>query len=309
MKKLLATLWCLMIPVTALCAADDGKGRIDWNGGFVVATGYGTADPRINKAKARNMALRAAEVSAQRALLETIKGVRISSQTTVENSMLTEDVIKSRVDGIVKGAIVTKRDVETVDGAPLATVEMKVCMSGGPAECASKPTLVHALSLENRPVPAFVPAKTLVECTLPDAAKTSPPSAGNPQVSSEHRPPQYDNTKPVTGIVFHLDGRYFERELLPVVITTAAGESVTVYSVKMVKPSIVRTYGAVRYADTLDLARQNQSAGANPMIVMADGVTKENMILIRSDDARVIKETCSHGNNYLGDAKVVISIR
>lgn len=334
-RHIAALLAAALLATATAAVAEDANGSIDWAGGFVLATGHGTADPKINKAKARNMAMRAAEVSAQRALLETIKGVHITSMTTVENSMLTEDVIKSRVDGVVKGAIIVKRDVEEVDGAPLATVIMKICLNGGPAECASKPTLVNVLSLDNRPLPGHVPAKTLAEANIPapDCPTPGTPAADQSQAPpqeaapgaapvpavapasepvaaaapSSYKPPQYDSTKPVTGIVFNLDGRYYERELLPVVITTASGEAVTVYSVKNINPSVVRTYGAVRYAENLDLARQNQTVGANPLVITVDDITRENMIRIKSNDARLLKENCSHGNNLLSEAKVVIS--
>ncbi len=306
MKRIPLIAGALLLAVCSSSPAEEAKGSIDWSGGFILATGQGSANPKANKAKARINALRAAEVSAQRALLETIKGVRISSQTTVENSMLTEDIIKTRVDGIVKGAIKVQEQVEEIEGSLLATVTMKICMSSGPAECASKPSLVNALSLEKLPVPAFVPARTLADAVIPPPDSAAPAAA---QPSGGYRPPQYDPGKPVTGIVFNLDGRYFERELLPVVVTTASGEKVTVYSVKVVNPSVVRTYGAVRYAETIDIARQNQAAGANPMIISVDDITKENMILIRSSDARLLKENCSHGNNLLGDAKVIISAK
>lgn len=80
-------------------------GVIDWTGNVVRARGTGVLDPgNTNKAQARLMAERAAVVVAQRNLLEIIKGVRVDSETKVENFMTRYDVVYTHVDGIIKGA-------------------------------------------------------------------------------------------------------------------------------------------------------------------------------------------------------------
>src|SRR5512143_3389406 len=80
-------------------------GVINWTVGEVYAKGIG-APPAFpgNAAQARAMAERAAYVVALRNLLETVKGVRVDSETLVENFMVKSDVVRTRVDGIVKGA-------------------------------------------------------------------------------------------------------------------------------------------------------------------------------------------------------------
>lgn len=79
------------------------SGEIDWSGNTVRATGTGVMDPNNpNIAQARLMAERAAVVVAQRNLLETVQGVRVDSETRVENFMTDYDVIYTRVEGIVR---------------------------------------------------------------------------------------------------------------------------------------------------------------------------------------------------------------
>lgn len=88
-------------PVTELLPG----GAIDWTAQVVRARGTGVLDPgNPNRAQARLMAERAAVVVAQRNLLEMVKGVRVDSDTKVENFMTKYDVVYSHVDGIVKGA-------------------------------------------------------------------------------------------------------------------------------------------------------------------------------------------------------------
>ena len=80
-------------------------GTVDWGRRLVRARGTGVVDPgNPNSAQARLMAERAAVVVAQRNLLEIVKGVRVDSDTKVENFMTKFDVIYTHVDGIVRGA-------------------------------------------------------------------------------------------------------------------------------------------------------------------------------------------------------------
>ena len=120
----------------------------------------------------------------------------------------------------------------------------------------------------------------------------------------------YDSSRPVTGIIFNLQGISFERVILPVIITIGDEETpFTVYSVKSVEPQVIRTYGVIRYADSVDQARQIPYLGNNVIIAPVSGVTKDNMVMIGYHIARIIRETTSHGNDYLRNAKVVITVR
>lgn len=297
----------LLCVVTTSNAQQPVGADINWQNGYIIATGQGTGSRMESKAKARIKATTAAKVAAQRNLLEIIKGVKITSETTVQDAMLTQDVIKTRIEGMLKGAFpVGDPYVEYVDDAPIVTVTMKVCLNDDPKECAKRPTLTSVLDLDQRPTPSFVPTVTLLAPVPPQLAPaepTPPPQTGN------WRAPVYDSSRPVTGLVVSLGGHYFERELLPVVITQGQPDKVTVYSVKVVKPSVVRTYGAVRYIDNMDQLKANQLLGDNPMVVTAEAVTKDNMIMIRSSDARLIRESLVHGNNYLNEAKFMILVR
>ncbi|MDD5286769.1 MAG: hypothetical protein PHD54_13015 [Desulfuromonadaceae bacterium] len=282
----------------------DGKGVVNWTDGFIESVGYGTATPSGQRGKDRINSRRAAEVAAQRALLETIKGVMVDSLTTVENSMLKEDYIRTRVDGIVKGAQIVDEKLTWEDSAPVYMVKMRICLNGGVLECKGN-SLVNVLDLEKRAEPAFVPQKVLIVVSPPQAAVDKAPPVDNPPRSYP-----FDPSKPATGVIFTLDGRYFEKSLLPVVVTYSAQDGpVTVYSAKIVKPSVIRSYGAVRYAETVENAFRIPQIGGNALVVQAVEITKENMIVIKAQDAVKIKETLAHGNNYLSDAKVVITGR
>jgi hypothetical protein len=102
------------------------SGKVDWTTGVITAVGIGAppAQP-ANAAQARAMAERAAQVVAYRNLLEAVKGVRVDSTTTVENFMVTSDVIRTEVSGIVQGAMVMDKKYMS-DGSVEVTVGMKL---------------------------------------------------------------------------------------------------------------------------------------------------------------------------------------
>jgi hypothetical protein len=136
--------------VTDIIEPTGSSGKVDWTTGVITAVGIGAppAEP-ANPAQARAMAERAAQVVAYRNLLEAVKGVRVDSTTTVENFMVTSDVIRTDVSGIIQGATVMDKKYMS-DGSVEVTVGMK---------------LTGAL------------ADALLPKTLPTPAASTPPSA------------------------------------------------------------------------------------------------------------------------------------
>jgi hypothetical protein len=186
---------------------------------------------------------------------------------------------------------------------------MRICLNDGVSGCKGT-SLVNVLELEKKPEQPFVPQKVLIAVPPPQVPEVKPTVYTAPPADISTRTYPFDSSKPATGIIFTLEGRYFEKSLLPVVVTYSAQDGpVTVYSVKVVKPSVIRSYGAVRYAETVEGSCMIPQVGSNPLIVPATEITKENIIVIKAQDAAKIKDTLAHGNNYLEEAKVVISGR
>ncbi len=102
------------------------SGKVDWTTGVLTAVGIGAppAQP-ANAAQARAMAERAAQVVAYRNLLEAVKGVRVDATTTVENFIVTSDVIRTEVSGIIQGATIMDKKYMS-DGSVEVTVGMKL---------------------------------------------------------------------------------------------------------------------------------------------------------------------------------------
>jgi hypothetical protein len=299
---------CLTLSVIVICflgtfsgamdAQEKKPGQINWVEGYISAVGEGTATPSGNKVKDQLRAVRAATILAQRALLETVKELKIDSQTKVQNRMTQEDVIHTRIEGTIQGAEIIKQNIRWEGDTPIAAVELRICLSGV-GGCKSEKSLISALNLDQMSEQTNAPSQRLDDIL-----------AKQETIVQKAQDIIYDSSRPVTGIIFNLQGLFFERVILPVVITIGDGNKpFTVYSVKSVEPQVIRTYGVVRYADSIAQAKQNPHLGDNIMIVPISGVTKENMIVIGFDAARIIRETTSHGNDYLKSAKVTIATK
>lgn len=105
MKRIMHTaqlLGVLALGVMAQIQSIPGKGAIDWGSRTVTAVGIGAPNPAMPEVTARPMAIRAARDVALRNALELIKGVQMTSSTTVENFMVSNDVIRSSVEGYVR---------------------------------------------------------------------------------------------------------------------------------------------------------------------------------------------------------------
>lgn len=82
------------------------NGTINWTGQYIEAIGMSAIDNARFKipAQAQMMAQRGAVVVAQRNLLEIVKGVQVTSKTTVRDFIAESDVITTEISGVVKGA-------------------------------------------------------------------------------------------------------------------------------------------------------------------------------------------------------------
>ncbi len=82
-----------------------GVGITNWGERTISATGIGVvSDNPLNAARERANAMRAAKIVALRDLLEQVKGVQITSTTTIHNFETIDDTIIARVSGVVRGA-------------------------------------------------------------------------------------------------------------------------------------------------------------------------------------------------------------
>ncbi|HSQ42624.1 MAG TPA: hypothetical protein VLM37_10125 [Fibrobacteraceae bacterium] len=101
-RQILTPILLLAGIAMAQIQAIPGKGSVDWGARTVTAVGIGAPNPNMPEVTARPMAIRAARDVALRNALELIKGLQMTSSTTVENFMVANDVIRTQVDGYIR---------------------------------------------------------------------------------------------------------------------------------------------------------------------------------------------------------------
>ncbi|MEA2072527.1 MAG: hypothetical protein U9O86_03000, partial [Campylobacterota bacterium] len=95
-----------------------GSCKINWTQGSITCEGESAEGQSKFAAKI------SAKVIAQRNLLEVVKGVRIDSMVTVKDGMFSSDVIKSRVQGVIKGGQIISNKYDSKDKYSVATIRL-----------------------------------------------------------------------------------------------------------------------------------------------------------------------------------------
>ena len=179
------------------------SGTINWSIGLITATGSGAPPSSVsNPAQARLMAKRAAILDARRNLLETVKGVTVDAQTTVQNFMTTSDIVVTKVSGVVKlSRVINTRYMS--DGAVEVTVEMD--LRGDLLKLMLEETGDQKKAL----TPAVIPRKEVrpaiksPSVEIPQAKHPTPPVSPKPlsevKIQEPPKPPSVETpqTKPV----------------------------------------------------------------------------------------------------------------
>jgi hypothetical protein len=131
MKRLLSVFVLLFLVVASVDAQVfqqiPNAGTVNWQDQLILSTGIGAPNPKLPLAAQRAGALEAAKLVALRNLLQTVKGMSLTSETTVENAMIQSDVIQTRVEGIVRNfRVVNQRYMS--DGS--VEVDVEIPLSG-----------------------------------------------------------------------------------------------------------------------------------------------------------------------------------
>ena len=330
MKKrvLLVSLFLLFVSARILLAqtlnsADamdtTRSGVINWTIGEVYATGIGAPPSHpANMAQARAMAERAAYVVAIRNLLETVKGVRVDSESVVENFMTKSDVIRTKVDGVVKGARVVKTQYLS-DGSVEVLVAMS--MKGAFLNAVVPDTFGRAGGglLPTKPaVPAPAPSKPSTPPLMPD--QKPEPAKPSPQPEKKTEPQRPDSPQPApvtsspstvvfkggvaTGLAIDGTGLGLRPALLPRIIDQQGNE---LYVGQVVTRTNAVEQGVAGYAKDVTAAANNFRVTDNPAVIKGIGATgtARTDIVIGQADAQTLREMGNKGD-FLKYCRVII---
>jgi len=194
---------------------------------------------------------RAAKMDAMRNALEEAQGVYIDSETTVRDSVMASDVIKTRINGMIKGAKVVQR-YKDADGYHVV-IEFPVH---------GAQSLAAAVMPATATTPAPLPAATTFVPEIPAS------------------------TGPYTGLIVDCTGLGLETAMAPGVFTA---DNQLVYGKANFSYDQVVNKGYVGYARSINSGVSR--AGSNPLIVRALSVQGfVNPVVSSTDAARILSE-------------------
>lgn len=259
------------------------KAVINWTSGYIEARGESVYPEGMSRSQARLMARRGAIVDAQRNLLESLAGVQLTAETTMKNSLLVSDVVQTRVEGFVRGAVVV-REQDKGD-----TYEVTLRLPLG--EVAS---LAHEVQREPQ----------RYELQPEEVQQWSPPVMPEERIRVPAEPPrvrpvpnvptQLDSEKAITGVIIDCRG-YGLRSCMSPRIRRPDGSEV--WGTVQVSPEFVNEYGVAAYLSerNLNLLKSpeiSRRIGENPMLLRAIGVAgtgKTDPVLSDADADRLLE--------------------
>jgi hypothetical protein len=350
MEKIGFSFWGVFLVITLLAPPMIGaqevverlpSGVINWTQGVVTAKGSGAPPTGITiPSQARLMAERAAKADGLRNLLESIKGVRVDSETTVESYTTKSDRVMTRVSGIVIGARVLETRYLS-DGAVEVTVAVNLTgellavmlqelppptrpMMPPPAippmvkPTPPPPKPSPAIPQEKKPLPApplpLPPAKETKEPPppLPPAKEIKEPSppAVETKVSKAPEVPAKAEEKldlkklEYTGLIIDARKLGLRPALVPKILNEK-GE--LVYSTRSIEQQDLIRMGLVGYAKDVNAASKNQRVTADPYVVPGLSATgeKKTDVVISDRDAQIILTTAPY-TGYLKNGRVMV---
>lgn len=251
------------------------NGYINWDKGFVEAIGIGAPSSMAKSlAQGRLMARRDAIADAQRNLLESVEGVQVTAEATVKNFQITNDTVKAKVSGMIKGAKIVNEQ-QLADGAYQVTLRISLYGTGGLSKIISS---------------AITPATS-------DPVPLPPPSPA-------YQPgdmPEY------TGLVVDVTGLPISRAISPVIFDETGRP---IYEHANLIPDYVASQGMIDYLCTAEDIRELENgqsrAGAAPITVKAIGLRNHNIniIISQADADRMLAANAQ--SNFLPKAMVCV---
>ncbi len=302
------------------------NGTINWSKGIITATGSSAAPPSLkNPAQARLMAKRAAIVDARRNLLETVKGVRVDAQTTVQSHMTVSDVVVSKVNGMVKLSVVVSTRymnngaVEVTVAMPLTGDLLKLMLeqlgklAGSYTPSPLSREIPQRKPLTRPPPPRPSPSPPVPEPSSPsltlkptvEAKAAIDKKEAKKEIVKDEFPTDLDLSKlNYSGLV--VDARRLQlRPALVPKILDQRGEIVYSAANLIQKDSV--KMGVVGYAKDVDAAKKNQRVTATPFVIKGVHATgqKKTDVVINNRDAKVVQGSDRH-TNYLKNGRVLV---
>ena len=226
----------------------SGDGAVDWSKQELRAIGLGLPPKYASGGSATVLAREAAIVCAERNLLKLINGVHISSETTVKNLLIENDTIKTKVEGLLKGATIISEKI-----LPDNTYQVVL----GIDLYGEDQSLAQSIDLPKQ----FEKAKNEKPADTPPAATTSP--VAEPPATDT---PAADTNTDFTGLVVDCRGLALARSMCPRLLDQTGNN---LWGPENVSTELINEKGIAGYSKSLDDPDLKKRVGKHPLIVKA----------------------------------------
>ena len=219
----------------SLTIMQAAEAAAQWEQGAITAEGFGTPPMGTYGSKASIMARRAAIVDAQRNLAEQINGVQVDAETTVENFVISSDLVKTKVSALIKGAMVVEEQMMP-DGAYRVVMSMPMYGTQG-----------------------------LASAIMPAIRDNTPPTPPPPVISATITT-QIQMGGTYTGVIVDAGGMGLKPSFSPVIYDTNGR---AIYGVSNINYDQAISQGMVGYSSSLSSAQTLPRIGGSPLVVKA----------------------------------------
>lgn len=298
---IICVLICLCLPC-AVSAQDNDLPENWWDNNTLIAKGYGSPPKHTKDSRrAKIMARRAAIMDGYRQLAEQTQGINITAETTVESQIVSGDIVKSKVDAVLKGATILSEEYDKYNcckvtmSVPIFGVEDSIAkVAFKPVAKEDFPTPTKEFKLEGNYT------GLIIDCGDADLKPVL-----LPVIRSE------DNIA-----VYSYSNLDYEKVVSKGMVTYAKGDGASYIPLPRDVASKVETLPLrydVRIKNTLWLATNAGAAtnisraGDNPLIIKATGMSDDNSCpIISADDAdRILAE--NQASHFLDNGSVVFT--
>ena len=307
MKKIILFISVIMILAMNVIAFASGEKDSGFDGQYVEAMGFVPLDQHMgSKGANRAMARQGAIMDAQRNLIANIKGTNIDAETTMENKIVTSDIVKAKVNGLIQGADIVKEDIKD----DMYIVTMRVPAFGSVSSLASvamdpwkkedfpAPTTqtydnyVKDNSNNNTVITTTTSNGNATTTTTTTTTTSSPAPAVNTSTAN-------NNAGGYTGVIIDCRGMNISTAMSPVIHNE---EHKAIYGAKNLDYKYVIANGMAGYSHgDSNLSR----AGSNPIVIKAISVYGYFTPVISNKDADMIL-ILNKTSHFLDKAAVVI---
>ena len=253
-KKFLSCLTAFFMFVVMMMPAfaAESQDGVNWEKGVIRAKGF-AAGKSTTKIKSLQMAQakRAALMDAQRNLAAAVEGVQVSSESTIRDLELESDIVKTKIDAIIKGMQEVSEKYND-DGTCEVILEMPLFGSSQSVAAA-----------------AFLPSKDQPKIPFPQPSTTV---NANITVTQNGVVGGASSSK-YTGLVVDCSGLNLNPVMSPV-IKNDGGQSI--YGHRNLDYDKVIELGMASYAESSSDSVSQSRAGNNPLVVKAVKVEGHN---------------------------------